>query len=445
MTPPDTTQPTDDPRSAFVRASVWHGALDEAARILEAHPGLAGADIHVAALLGDAAAVRRFLEEDPARATAAAPPLGWDPLTHLCFSRWLRLAPERSGSFIGAARALLDAGASANTGFFDPQHQPTPAWESVLYGAAGVAHHVGLTRLLLEHGADPADGEVVYHAPEGYDHELLRLLLDTGRLDADALALMLLRKIDWHDHDGVTLLLDRGADPNRMWAPGRAALHHALLRDNWIETIALLLDHGADPVRREAGHTAVERAAWRGRGDVLALLEARGVDMTLDDVHRLVAACARGDAAAARAAAAPAPVQHVVSHGAELLACFALTDNAAGVAQLLDLGVPVDARWAGDGYWGVRAGSTALHVAAWLLRPDVVRVLLERGADVDAHDANGRTPLVLAVRASVESYWRERRSVGLIETLLAAGAAASEVKLPTGDAEIDEVLRGHRR
>jgi hypothetical protein len=53
---------------------------------------------------------------------------------------------------------LLDAGASANTGFYSDDHQP-PEFESVLYGAAGVAHHPGVTRVLLERGADPNDGE----------------------------------------------------------------------------------------------------------------------------------------------------------------------------------------------------------------------------------------------------------------------------------------------
>ena len=51
-----------------------------------------------------------------------------------------------------------------------------PAWESALYGAAGVAHHAELTRLLLERGADPNDGEVTYHAPETYDNAAMRVL-----------------------------------------------------------------------------------------------------------------------------------------------------------------------------------------------------------------------------------------------------------------------------
>ena len=115
-----------------------------------------------------------------------------------------------------AATALLDAGASANTGFFDKDHQPAPEWESALYGAAGVAHHAGLTRLLLERGADPNDDEVPYHAPETHDNDALKVLVESGRLTADSLATMLLRKADWHDYDGLEYLLEHGADPNRM-------------------------------------------------------------------------------------------------------------------------------------------------------------------------------------------------------------------------------------
>src|SRR5207245_2105587 len=100
-----------DPRAAFIEAAVWHGTLERADAILAAHPEIASSDIHSAAILGDDAAVRRFLELDPGNATVKAGPRGWDALTHLCFSKYLRLDPARSAGFVRAAQALLDAGA----------------------------------------------------------------------------------------------------------------------------------------------------------------------------------------------------------------------------------------------------------------------------------------------------------------------------------------------
>jgi hypothetical protein len=164
---------TDDPPTSFIKAACvpldsWHasGTLERAEAILAAHPEVKAASIHTAAVLGDDAAVRRFLGLDPAAAAAKGGPYNWDALTHLCFSRYLRLEPARSVGFVRAATALLDAGASANTGWYETNHQPHPEWESVLYGAAGIAHHGELTGLLLERGADPNDGEVTYHTPE---------------------------------------------------------------------------------------------------------------------------------------------------------------------------------------------------------------------------------------------------------------------------------------
>jgi hypothetical protein len=51
-----------DPLSHFLNESVWHGTLDASAAILAAHPRVAGASIHAAAILGDNAGVRRFIE-----------------------------------------------------------------------------------------------------------------------------------------------------------------------------------------------------------------------------------------------------------------------------------------------------------------------------------------------------------------------------------------------
>jgi ankyrin repeat protein len=437
---------TVDPRAAFIEAAVWHGSLQRAEAILAANPEIASSDIYTTAILGDDGAVRRFLELDPGNATAKGGPLGWDALTHLCFSKYLRLDRARSDGFVRAATALLDAGASANTGFFEKDHQPHPALESVLYGAAGVAHHPELTRLLLERGADPNDEEAVYHSPETRDNAALKLLVETGRLTDDNLSLMLIRKHDWHDYDGVKYLLEQGADPNRTRSRGRGAIHHALARDNSLAIIALLLDHGADPTLPDDGLTAVARAAREGRSDVLELFEQRGVPVELHGVDRLIAACAMGDAAAVRAIAEREPhlVGEVVAMGGELLAKFAGTGNPPGVRQLLDLGVDVRSPFTqGDGYFGVPTGSLAIHVAAWRAQPAIVQLLIDRGSPVDVPDGNGRTPLALAVRACVDSYWTEFRSPRSVEALLRAGASVSGVTFPSGYADVDELLRRH--
>lgn len=423
------------------------GTLERAGAILAAHPEIATASVHTAAILGDAATVRRFLALDSGNATAKDGPRGWDALTHLCFSRYLRLDRARSQGFVEAAEALLDAGASPSTGWYESEHQPHPVWESALYGAAGIAHHAELTRLLLARGADPNDEEVPYHAPETYDNAAMKALVESGRLTPDSLATLLLRKADWHDHQGLVYLLAHGADPNRKTRWQHTALHQALRRDNALETIETLLDHGADPALENGdGTSAVAIAARRGRGDVLALFASRGHAIELRGVERLIAACARNDAAAVRALKQEEPklVGELIAQGGRLLAEFAGVGNTEGVRLLLDLGVAVAALFVeGDGYWDVAANSTALHVAAWRARHATVKLLIERGAPVDAVDGKGRTPLALAVRACVDSYWADQRSPESVAALLRAGASAAGVAFPSGYAEVDALLRLH--
>ena len=160
-------------------------------------------------------------------------------------------------------------------------------------------------------------------------------------------------------------------------------------------------------------------------------------------MERLIAACARNDSASVRAIAEsdPALVGELLKEGGTLLAEFAATANASGVTQLLDLGVPVTALYGGDGYFDIAANSTALHVAAWKARNEVVKLLIERGAPVNALDAKGRTPLMLAVKACVDSYWKNRRSPDSVAALLHAGAKLDGVEYPSGYAEVDELLR----
>ena len=412
----------NDVRAAFLRAATWHGDLAEAEGLLRTHPELRASDIHTAAVLGDDSAVRRLLDGDAASATVTSPPYGANALTHLAMSKYLRFEPARTPAFLRAATALLDAGADPNTGFWTSGAHPEH--ETPLYGAAGVAHNEALTRLLLERGADPNDVEAVYHSPETDDNGAMKALVETGRVTREHLGLMLIRKHDWHDYEGAKYLLERLADPNDHRWHDRIAIHHAVARNNSIEMIELLLDHGADPTVRQDGVTAIERAARRGRGDLLELFRERGFGIELHGVDRLIGACARDDAATIRDVREREPdlVRELLAQGPRLLAEFASTWNTAGVGHLLDLGVPVNALYDGDGYFDIAQHSTALHVAAWQSRPDLVRLLVQRGADVHAKDAKGRTPLVLAHKARVDSYWMERATPEPEQILRQAGA-----------------------
>ena len=421
------------------------GALAEAAALLAAHPSLAQDDLFAAATLGDADAVRSHLASNPALATAVGGPYQWDALTHLCFSRYLRLDRSRSEGFVAAARLLLDGGANANTGFYEPGHEPEPTVESVTYGAAGVAHHAALTQLLLEHGADPNDGETPYHAPESYDNSALAVLVESGRLSADSLATMLLRKADWHDIAGMRYLLTHGADPNRATGWRHTALQQAVRRDNSLDLIELLVEHGGDLALTHDPHTGtpLQTAARRGRADILALAKKRGIAFAPMGLDAFLVACATGDAVGANALLEEtAGLRDALRRsGGAFLAEFAGTDNADGVRCLLDAGVPVNAVYAtGDGYFDIARNSLAIHVAAWRASHATVALLIERGSPIDALDGMGRTPLQLAVRACVDSYWMAHRRPDSVRALLHAGASRRGIVIPTGYDAIDALL-----
>ncbi|MDB5211717.1 MAG: ankyrin repeat-containing protein [Sediminibacterium sp.] len=420
------------------------GNIEAANKLLQSYPDITSENIYTAAILGESGTVKKFLAEDPASATQKGGPRNWDALTYLCFSRYLRLDKDRSEGFELTAKILLDAGADANAGFYENDHHPKPEWEPVLYGAAGVAHHAGVTGLLVAHGADPNDVEVAYHSPETYDNAALQVLIESGKLTQASLAMMLLRKADFHDRDGMKLLLDGGADPNSITMWGYTALHQALRRDNGLSNIELLLHHGADPLLPNTadGHSALAFAITRGRADVLRSLQERGINLELTEIEKLLYACVMDDTETVKniTSQQPALVQVLLNYGGILLSEFAGTSNAAGVKQLLDLGVPVTAIYRGDGYFGIPPNSTALHVAAWKGWPDTVQVLIERGAPVNAVDGNGQTPLQLAIRACVDSYWTYRRNTTSIELLLKAGASTKGISIPTGYDEADKLL-----
>ena len=381
------------------------GTLAAAGAILAAYPEVAESSIYVAAVRGDDDRVRRLLAEDGALATARGGAYEWDALTYLCFSRYLRL--RGSGGFVRAAEALLDAGADPDTGFFEPEHQPAPTFESVLYGAAGVAHHGELTRLLLAHGADPnLGGEVAYHAPEGFDDDAMRAVVESGRLSAQGLTTMLHRKLDWTDLNGVHWLLDHGADPNAISAWGDRALHHSVARDNALPLIELLVDVGANPslpAPRWDGRSAAAVAARVGRADALELFRRRGFAVELEGDDAFYAALARADQAGVFEALAtePGTAERLGASDPGIVKTLAGAGNTAALALALDLGFPLS--------------DDALAVAVWRGRGETVRLLLARGALVS------NSVLALAERALTEvSEWTPHKSREILDALQGA-------------------------
>lgn len=408
---------------AFIKAAcipmdgTWHstGGIDRARGILLKNPEVATANIYAASVLGNDSAVRQFLQGDNSQATSKGGPYGWDALTYLCFSKYLRLDKDRSDGFVRAATALIQSGADANTGFYSDEHLPEPVFESVLYGAAGVAHHDEMTKLLLDHGADPNDGETEYHSPEWFNNRPMELIVESGRLKPMGLTTMLHRKLDWTNLSGVVWLLDHGADPNHISHWGGRALDHALGRDNPIVFFETLLDYGADPrLATDNGVNAFMRAAATGRADVLKLFKKRGFSFNLEGDSAFLAAAATGNSKQAGQMAAEDPelVPRLKAAEPPILANFAGAGNTEGVRILLDLGFDIESESTHPG----SRGNTALHLAVWRERLDTVKLLIGRGASLTAKNPGGLTALMLAERAQTElSEWTPHESSAVLE------------------------------
>ena len=98
----------------------------------------------------------------------------------------------------------------------------------------------------------------------------------------------------------------------------------------------------------------------------------------------------------------------------EPLQYAAIDDDSTVLECLLEAGYPVDARSVGD--------TTALHTACRRATKDAIRALLAHGADADAVDWLGRTPLLELCRAVMPYNSPANHKVECARLLVAAGA-----------------------
>ncbi len=352
-----------------------------ALRILADDPDLAAGDPWLACAIGDERALQQATQADPAWINRTGGPLRLPPLVAVAHSSLLRVEEFRERLHRCAA-ALIADGADVNQhihsrwppGSLSAPDQSCPL--SALYGAAGSNHDSALTKLLLDAGADPNDGESLYHSLE--NPGCTRLLLEHGARIAESNAIY--RAIDLEDATALKLLLAHGGDPNE---PARnppltdwgSPLAWAIYRRRPLHVKALL-EAGADPSRATREGLSPYRLALQfGLTEAAALLKGQTEAPEISDDERFVAACARGDEASARAVASRRPGLPAGLSAAQLRL---LPDMAAAGADdvvklMVRLGWPIAVR---GGDWD----ASALNLAVFRGNAALTRFLLEHGA-----------------------------------------------------------------
>jgi ankyrin repeat protein len=364
--------------------------------------------VHLACTNRNGAMVERLLA---ARADANAASLNGETVLMTC---------SRAGD-ARAVKALLAKGARVNDK--EKSHDQT----ALMWAAA--QRHPDVTALLLKSGADiharsrtypqTVVGEqtqrfgreelnytvlrggstpLLFAARSG-DAASVRLLLDAGASVNDALpegmSALVVAAHSGHT-DVATLLVERGANPDAADA-GYTALHAAVLRSD-LTLVKALLERKANPdlrttkgtpLRRDTtdynlpatliGSTPYMLAARFLEPEIMKALAAGGADTALTG---------RDGASSAMLAAGAGSGGNSSRRGIAVIDGGKVEPESevlAAVTTAIDLGADVNAT--------NLAGDTALHVAAGRGLNTVIQLLADRGAQLNAKNKRGLTPL----------------------------------------------------
>ncbi|MCC6540482.1 MAG: ankyrin repeat domain-containing protein [Bryobacterales bacterium] len=242
----------------------------------------------------------------------------------------------------------------------------------------------------------------------------VRLLLDAGaKVNAANNLGMTPLLVGAPEPAKVKFLLDAGADVNAASGMGRTPVIVAASVPGNTAAVAMLLAKGANwKAADKLGMNALMAAAHANNLDAVRLLVAKGAEVTY----------------------AP-PKFGTALHGA------AINQNVAMARYLLSRGARVDAT--ADYSHPVKAGLIALDRLTPLMFAvaygpvDMVRLLLDAGADVNARDIRGMTPLMLAVAS-------EQQDPAIVKLLLGRGARRDD-RSAAGETALDWARKFNRR
>lgn len=161
-------------------------------------------------------------------------------------------------------------------------------------------------------------------------------------------------------------------------------IHHAVAGQQ-VPTLRTVLDHTTEPVR--TGARALRAAAERGGREMIELLLEKGADARAVGAGRWVLDPEIAPLLAKAGASAGVGIGGEDSGDWVRISCTGnkgRKDDPAYVAALLRHGARADDRY---------NGATPLHYVVQAGFAQTIRVLLAHGADTDALDDRGRTPL----------------------------------------------------
>ena len=346
--------------------------------------------LHLAAHAGDAVAVAELL--DAGGEADAATRHGVTPL-----------ALASAGGHDAVIETLLAAGADAN--------RASPEGETPLMAAARTGVVDGV-EALLRHGAaatvDAREGwrgqtALMWAAAEGHAAVVAPLVAAGAAVDArsDGGFTPLAFAVRAGHGAAVEALLAAGADVNLALPDGTSPLHLAVVNARY-DVAVQLLEHGADAAAAGPGWTPLHQLVWTRRPNRHYNNPAAFPTGTVADLEL------------ARA---------LVAHGAD-----------------------VDARQTAeprDGYRNQlnRTGATPFLLAAKAVDLDMMRLLLDLGADPLTENEDGTTALLVAAGVGI---WSSSESPGSAEEALEAVKLMVDLgdSVATVDANGDAALHG---
>ena len=282
--------------------------------------------------------------------------------------------------------------------------------------------------------------------------EFIETLIDLGanvnaqRTDDKVIPLIL--SADWNNFMAVYLLLNHGADANIANANGDSALHCAV-SNGFFHITKLLFKKGSNVnLQNKEGRTPLFFGVANKHEQLIKLLIENKADVTIEykenstDRIYLVRGKDKGRAA-----------WHYVLVKKHLLGLF-LKQTQGGSLDVADFGDVLRSGWGKDPPEGTSdkileegdfkeiPGVTVLHIASKKNNePEIIDLLVKSGANVNAQDAEGFTPLHMAAihgnLKTVKKLVDLKADVNIITT---DGKDAAELAHLNEELEIEEYL-----